>query len=99
MSITATRTADGGVLTIAIEERFDFSMHERFRRAYEGVVRPTSCIVDLSRTEYMDSSALGMLVILRDHLGQGTPITLLNARPAVRQVLAVANFQQLFEIV
>ena len=98
MSITGTRTADGGLLTISVDERFDFSAHDQFRRAYEGAVRPSRCIVDLARTEYMDSSALGMLVILRDHLGQNTPITLRDPRPAVRQVLTVANFQQLFEI-
>jgi anti-anti-sigma factor len=98
MAIVPTRTSDDRRLTIAIDGRFDFATHESFRQAYEHVARPEACVVDLSKTEYMDSSALGMLLIMREHFGHETRITLLHPNAGVRSVLQIANFQKIFEI-
>jgi anti-anti-sigma factor len=55
--------------------------------------------VDLSGTDYLDSSALGMLLLLREHAGgEGSKIDIVNSSPDVKKILDVANFGKLFEI-
>ncbi|HEX5843839.1 MAG TPA: STAS domain-containing protein [Pseudomonas sp.] len=101
MTITSLPSSDGQELTILIQGRFDFGAHQEFRNAYERVgSTPKSYVVDLQGTTYLDSSALGMLLLLRDHAGgDSAQIRLLNCNPDVRKILAISNFEQLFQIV
>ena len=100
MAITSQPSADGQELTILIQGRFDFGAHQEFRNAYERVnSTPQRYVVDLKDTTYLDSSALGMLLLLRDHAGgDSAQIRLLNCNPDVRKILAISNFEQLFKI-
>jgi anti-anti-sigma factor len=100
MAITSLLSSDGQELTILIQGRFDFGAHHEFRSAYERVnSTPQRYVVDLQDTTYLDSSALGMLLLLRDHAGgDSAQISLLNCNPDVRKILAISNFQQLFKI-
>jgi anti-anti-sigma factor len=100
MAITALPSSDGQELTIKIQGRFDFSAHQEFREAYERVNgRPSHYVVDLQDATYLDSSALGMLLLLRDHAGgDAARIRLVKCKPDVRKILAISNFEQLFEI-
>ena len=99
MAITSLPSSDGQELTILIQGRFDFGAHQEFRNAYERVnSTPQRYVVDLKDTTYLDSSALGML-LLRDHAGgDSAQIRLLNCNPDVRKILAISNFEQLFKI-
>lgn len=101
MTISAQLSADGQELLISIDGRFDFSAHQDFRDAYERMdASPRRYRVDLSSASYLDSSALGMLLLLRDHAGgDSAQISLVNCRPDVRKILAISNFEQLFKIV
>ena len=89
MAISTQLSADGQELTIAIQGRFDFGAHQAFRDAYERVEStPKRYLVDLQGTTYLDSSALGMLLMLRDKAkSSGKTVCLANARGSVRQVL------------
>ncbi|WP_179527341.1 STAS domain-containing protein [Ectopseudomonas composti] len=100
MAITSQPSADGQELTIVIRGRFDFASHQEFRDAYERTsVTPKRYQVDLRDTSYLDSSALGMLLLLRDHAGgDSSQIRLLNCSSDVRKILAISNFEQLFQI-
>ncbi len=100
MSIAASPSADGKTLTIKIDERFDFTAHSALRAAYaNNQPRFESYVLDLRDTQYMDSSALGMLLQMREHAGGArTAIRIRNAKPAIREILSVANFQQLMTI-
>ncbi len=87
-------------LTIAVNGRFDFSCHEAFRTAYAD--RSELCdryVVDLEQTEYLDSSALGMLLLLRDYGGgDAAQIEIQGCNATVRKTFAISNFDQLFRI-
>lgn len=100
MAITSLPSSDGQELTILIQGRFDFGAHQEFRNAYERVnSTPQRYVVDLKETTYLDSSALGMLLLLRDHAGgDSAQIRLLNCNSDVRKILAISNFEQLFRI-
>jgi anti-anti-sigma factor len=91
---------DGKKLTIAIKGRFDFGSHQVFRDAYERFYKvPELYVVDLKDTTYMDSSALGMLLLLRDHAGgDDAEVQVININSDVRKILAISNFDKLFDI-
>ena len=100
MSIESEVSLDGKKLTIAITGRFDFGSHQAFRDAYERFYKvPQVYIVDLKETTYMDSSALGMLLLLRDHAGgDNSEVQVINSSSDVRKILAISNFDKLFDI-
>lgn len=100
MPIQTRRGEDSQTLIISIVGRFDFSTHQAFRDAYEhGDESIRYYIVDLSDTTYLDSSALGMLLLLRDYAGgDGASITIENCNNDVRRILSISNFEQLFAI-
>jgi len=86
-------------LTIKIKGRFDFSKHQEFRDAYERQPGRQDCVVvDLKDTTYLDSSALGMLLLLRDHAGETVEVQVVNPSSDVRKILAISNFEKLFNI-
>lgn len=100
MSISSSPSSDGSTLTINIAGRFDFSSHQDFRRSYESVSnKPGAYIVDMKETTYLDSSALGMLLLLRDYAGgDESNITIANCNDDVKKILSISNFDQLFTI-
>ena len=67
---------------------------------YEQTQRPNAIyIVDLGRTEYLDSSALGMLLLLREHTGgDQAQLRIVHCSPEIRKLLTLANFHQLFSV-
>mgnify|MGYP000921847619 CR=1 FL=1 len=100
MSITTSRSSDGADFVISIKGRFDFSSHQAFRDAYEGAGgADVAYRIDMSETTYLDSSALGMLLLLRDYAGgDKANVQIVNCNPDVRKILIISNFEQLFKI-
>ncbi|MDB6049962.1 MAG: hypothetical protein JWR17_2708 [Pseudomonas sp.] len=100
MSVTSELSHDGQELTITIKGRFDFAAHQDFRTAYEGAAgAPRRFVVDLKGTSYLDSSALGMLLLLRGHAGgENSDIRLVNSNQDVETILIISNFSKLFKI-
>ncbi len=92
---------DSGVLHIKVSGKFDFGVHNEFREAVKlAETGPKQIEVDLAGTDYMDSSALGMLLVLRDKIGgDKSAIRIKNARAEVKKILEIANFDKLFSLV
>lgn len=91
-----------GKAVIALEGRFDFNAHREFREAVDQALKETGreIQVDLGAVDYLDSSALGMLLMLRDKAkGVAKEVALANARGSVKQVIDIANFGKLFTLV
>ena len=100
MGINTTVSENGDRVTIAVAGKFDFQLYDEFRASYaETAGQGVDYIVDLTDTEYLDSSALGMLLLLREHAGgEASSIEITQASPEVRKILDVANFGKLFKI-
>jgi HptB-dependent secretion and biofilm anti anti-sigma factor len=55
--------------------------------------------IDFAQVDYVDSSALGMLLMLKEKAqASSKKVTLANCRGTVKQVLDIANFGKLFAI-
>jgi anti-anti-sigma factor len=101
MSLNRGFSQDGKVLTILLEEKFDFGKVQDFRLAYsQGTERVISIVINLQKTEYMDSSALGMLLNMQKTLKDSvTSYKIIHCRPQVLKILQIARFDKKFDIV
>ncbi len=100
MSVTGTVNGNTGI--IGLSGRFDFNRHRDFRAACDSLLEKagvSKVVVDLGQVDYMDSSALGMLLMLRDKVGAAhKTVELCNVKGNVKQVLEIANFSKIFTI-
>ena len=100
MSITSQHSSDNKTVTIVIKGQFDFNSHQAFRESCESAQgSDMKFIIDMGGTEYMDSSALGMLLLLREQAGnEASSIAIIRCRPDIKRILEVAHFHRLFHI-
>ncbi len=100
MAIKSAMTNDGQELVISVQGRFDFSSLQLFRNAYENQHgHPKAYTVDLKESDYLDSSALGMLLALRDHAGgDSASIRIVNCNPDVKKILVITKLDELFTV-
>jgi anti-anti-sigma factor len=85
---------------VAMKGRFEFSQHRDFKRSCQAPLADDAIhtiVIDLKDVTYMDSSALGMLLLLREQAkAVGKNVELRGANGVVADVLKVANFDKLF---
>lgn len=100
MSLKKFTSENDNEITIAIEDRFDFSIHQHFRDAYADCDTTGAQItIELSKTTYMDSSALGMILLLKDHVEKiSGQLKIVNPNEAVNKILEIAQFHRLMTI-
>lgn len=100
MTIRTANTGEGEV-TILLNDTFDFSCVEAFRNAYEGIdhEKKHRIIVDFESTQYMDSSALGMLINMEKYCkSRGGTISLVNPNPQLKKIFMISRFDKKFSI-
>jgi len=97
-----TEKTEGAEARLSLEGRFDFHSHRDFRTAYEAVLAKAEIreiVIDFNRVDYLDSSALGMLLLLREKAeANNKKVSLSNLSGSVKQVMEIANFGKLFTI-
>jgi anti-anti-sigma factor len=100
MSLTCAVTDDGAV--IRLKGRFDFNAHREFRGATSDAlsrVTAPELRLDFSGVDYMDSAALGMLLILHDHAKRaGRTVAITGCSGMVKGVIEISSFSKLFSI-
>ena len=101
--MSASNRVQDGIATITMTGRFDFSVHAEFKASSEAVFvhRDIKQLdVNISQVDYVDSSALGMLLVLKDRAtAAGVKTTsLVGARGLVKQILDVAHFEKFFTL-
>ena len=90
------------VARISMSGRFDFQVHREFKDAYSALLANATIReieIEMNRVDYLDSSALGMLILLNERAKEAKKsIVLLSPSTVVAQVLDVANFGKIFTI-
>lgn len=93
---------DGSTARIVLNGRFDFNSHRLFNDATSALLSEpgvSELEVDFDEVKYIDSSAMGMLLRLKERAKSAAKsITLLNCKGAVAQVFELSNFRRLFNI-
>ncbi len=89
-------------VTLRPASRFDFNSFRDFRNAYESALDNPNArllIVDMKEVQYIDSAALGILLLLRDRATSlNKQVELHNLQGTAKEVLEIANFQKIFTI-
>lgn len=82
--------------------RFDFNSFRNFRTSYEAALKTNGVrqlIVDMRDVQYIDSAALGILLLLRDKAAEAKcTIEIHNLHGTAKDVLEIANFHKIFTI-
>lgn len=76
--------------------RFDFTCNREFRDASRQLGDAAGVTVKMDGTTYVDSSALGMMLLLREQVPE---VRISGANAQVKKVLEIANFEKLFAVV
>ncbi|MBF7074321.1 STAS domain-containing protein [Glaciecola sp. MH2013] len=88
--------------SLQIPERFDFGYHKEFTEQYQQILEDkgvTQIALDFSRVGYLDSSALGMMVLFQKKAkSQNVAVRIRGAKESAKEILQIANFDRLFEI-
>lgn len=101
MPSVVTCNQQGRQLNIAISGRFDFSILQDFRNAYTlDIDSPVNSVsIDLSHSEHMDSSGMGLLLTLKKELDLDVGcVELINCRPHIRDALLAARLDHFFKV-
>lgn len=92
----------GSVARIQMSGQFNFQVHRVFKDTYAALLENAAIKeieVEMDKLDYIDSSALGMLMLLNERARSANKsISLLNPSGVVMQVLEVANFGRIFNI-
>ncbi len=100
MSVSCNISQEDRQVIISVSERFDFSLHQQFRDAYgQCLDKNLNYVLDLSQTDYMDSSALGMILLLKDHVDlYAGKLVIRKPSETVNKILEIAQFHRLMSI-
>ena len=97
MAVTVKKGTDDFHSVIAVDGRFTFDVRDQCLAVIDAVPpRARRITIDLTRTEYLDSAALGMLIRAREKF-KGAQLGLkVKAKSPASEILEVANFHKMF---
>lgn len=97
-----TALIQGHLGVLKLEGRFTFEDHQEFKLRGSEMLSAsglTALRLDFSALSYLDSNALGMLLLLREKAkARNLEIVLVNPSPAVKDILDMVQFGSLFHI-
>lgn len=96
-TITVERTSNEHKLIIRGD--FTFRIRQDFRDSYASESPKKQYVVDMSGVTFMDSSAMGMLLVLREHAGgDDANVRLTNLTQKMTNILKLASLDEMFQI-
>ncbi|HTF94966.1 MAG TPA: STAS domain-containing protein [Cellvibrio sp.] len=89
--------------TITLPNRFDYGFHKDFQRLCTENLENQDIkeiIFDFSRVEYLDSAALGMMLMWQRRAASSSKkMSIRGAKGATAQILEMANMQRIFQFI
>ncbi|MFO6422709.1 STAS domain-containing protein [Motilimonas sp. KMU-193] len=100
MSISKRLINNNSELEIIIHGRFDYSLHREFRACYQEQSPDLTYNLNLSEAQYMDSSALGMMLLLKEHTEKSDQgrVKITHPSETVLKILKIAHIDKLIDI-
>jgi anti-anti-sigma factor len=88
---------------LRLSGKFDFEARRDVTAAFEKALAkptPVQIVINFYEASYIDSSALGQLLVLQEKAANaGRKLLLSGARGMVDQVLKIANFEKRFQFI
>ena len=91
----------GGEVVVVMNGSFTFSDNQQFRTTLKELQQKSASVIglEMSGVDFIDSAALGMLLLLRDTMQtSGTALELRNPQGQIRKMFELSNFNDLFTI-
>jgi len=101
MSITVHKEPKTKSVTVTITENLTFDSYKEFSESYKSLASEkfAQYIIDLRQIEYLDSSALGMLLRFKETVAAADQAIVLRvSKGAVADILKVSQFDRLFKL-
>lgn len=100
MEIKTELSDDNALLTLTLIGKFDYTCHQLFQASYDTTTPPPERLVlDFLEVPTIDSSALGMLLLLRSYAGgDDSDVRIINAQPDIYKLLQTCKFDELFKV-
>lgn len=100
MTITTVYDQNSNLLTINLPKQFVFNSYKAFREAYETTAPDTKTVkLNFQHTEYLDSAALGMLMLLHDHCNNAKrTMELSNYSEYVKKLITTTQLDKYFTL-
>jgi len=98
-----SREVGEGAPVLSISGRLDFTRRQEFLAAvdgfFQGLSTPHEVRLDCANLTYLDSSGLGLLLVVRDRARNlGCTVALLDCNAGVREILGTVQFGRLFRV-
>lgn len=92
-----------GTVTLSLHGRFDFTAYTDFKsKQTQALETPGTqyIVLDLGNLDYLDSAALGTLLLLREKAqDRNIEIVISNVSGVVQEILEIAHFQRMFRFI
>ncbi|VAW75517.1 hypothetical protein MNBD_GAMMA12-1923 [hydrothermal vent metagenome] len=101
MAITINLDETNKFVMVSIVGRFDYSLHEEFKNVldYTKSNSYVKYVIDLGQVDEIDSSAIGMILLLKDMAGgKQSNVELRHIRPTIKEELEVAQIYKLVNV-
>jgi anti-anti-sigma factor len=91
--------SSGDSLELALTGKFTFADNQIFNNLLDEMAQYKKIIIDLGGVEFIDSAALGILLLVRDKCDKtATNLKLKNPKGQVKQMFDISRFGDLFNI-
>ena len=88
------------MVVVALSGDVDIAVKDELRERLDAAAQQDDAVdIDLSKVDYADSTALGLIIALRNRLRErGGDVRLIAPSPRMRKLLNYAGLDQAFEI-
>ena len=94
---------DQGIATLYLSGQFDFNAYTDFKPHQQALLedpKVNTIVLELSKLDYLDSAALGTLLLLREKAqDKNMEVVISGATGIVQEILEIAHFQRMFRFV
>lgn len=97
MAVEARLINAGEEMLISVRGRFDFTIANEFRNCYRNDEPKEKYIIDLAGVEFIDSAAIGMILLLREFTDNKANIKIINCKPGIKKILAISHIDRFIE--
>ncbi len=91
------KTVRDNRIIILLPPEFNYKLQRKFREIYEQSPVDGVFVIDFKQVDFIDSSTIGMLLLLREYCGnEDSNITFINCAETVQALFESAHFEELF---